>query len=156
MGFEKGATYGTFDGSQSFPQSSAPLLPGTFGSGGHVQYPVVPGYPVLENYPGSGQGSGCYQPAQYPVPQPVQTCYYECHEVICHQRALPFCGLGFGWFLFIMGFFIAVFPWYIGAVIFLFVRHDARERTGLLACTIAALVLLFVGGVGFHVHMQHH
>lgn len=43
MGFEKGATYGTFDGSQSFPQSSAPLLPGTFGSGGHVQYPVVPG-----------------------------------------------------------------------------------------------------------------
>lgn len=44
---------------------------------------------------------------------------------------------------FIMGFFIAVFPWYIGAGIFLFVRHDVRERTGLLACTIAVSPVTF-------------
>lgn len=55
-----------------------------------------------------------------------------------------------------MGFFIAVIPWYVGAGIFLFVRHDYRERSGLMACTIAALVLLFAGGVGFHVHMLYH
>jgi hypothetical protein len=54
-----------------------------------------------------------------------------------------------------LGFFIAVFPWYIGAGIFLFVKHDARERTGLMACAIAAFVLVFVGGVGFHFHMLH-
>ncbi|KAG0564985.1 hypothetical protein M758_8G150400 [Ceratodon purpureus] len=154
MGFEKGGSYGTFEGQQGFPQPSAPPLAGTYSNGGQ-QYPIVPGYPVLENYPGSHRGSGSYQAAQYPGPQ-AQTCYHECHEVTYHPRRLPFCGLGFGWFLFIMGFFIAVFPWYIGAGIFLFVRHDYRERTGLMACTIAALVLLFVGGVGFHVHMLHH
>jgi hypothetical protein len=41
-----------------------------------------------------------------------------------------------------MGFFIAVFPWVIGAGIFLFLKHDYRERTGLMACAIAVSALL--------------
>jgi hypothetical protein len=41
-----------------------------------------------------------------------------------------------------MGFFIAVFPWVIGAGIFLFLKHDYRERTGLMACTVAVRILI--------------
>ncbi|KAG0556865.1 hypothetical protein KC19_11G085000 [Ceratodon purpureus] len=155
MGFEKGGSYGTFEGQQGFAQSSAPsTLAGTYSSGSQqfASYPV-PGYPVLENYPGIQQGSGSYQVAHGPGPG-VQTFNHH-YEVIFH-RPLPFCGLGFGWFLFITGFFFAVFPWVIGAGIFLFLKHDYRERTGLMACTIATLVFLFVGLVGFHVHMLHH
>ena len=49
MGFEKGGSYGTFDGQQGFPQPSAPPLAGTFGSGGQ-QYPVVQGMLFLPNF----------------------------------------------------------------------------------------------------------
>ena len=42
MGFEKGGSYGTFEGQQGFPQPSAPPLAGTYSNGGQ-QYPIVPG-----------------------------------------------------------------------------------------------------------------
>ncbi|BBN06770.1 hypothetical protein MPTK1_3g23780 [Marchantia polymorpha subsp. ruderalis] len=61
---------------------------------------------------------------------------------------LPFCGLGFGWFLFIFGFF-CVIPWYIGTAIFFCLKSDPREHTGLLACAIAALICLLAGGSKF-------
>ncbi|KAL8196867.1 hypothetical protein R6Q57_024364 [Mikania cordata] len=32
------------------------------------------------------------------------------------ERRLPCCGIGMGWFLFIVGFFLAAIPWYIGSI----------------------------------------
>lgn len=54
-------------------------------------------------------------------------------------RPLPCCGLGMGWFLFIIGFFFAAIPWYLGAFVLICVRvRDYREKPGYVACTIAA------------------
>ena len=38
---------------------------------------------------------------------------------------------------FIVGFFLAAIPWYVGAFILLCVRVDYREKPGYVACTIA-------------------
>ncbi|KAI8557997.1 hypothetical protein RHMOL_Rhmol04G0054500 [Rhododendron molle] len=54
------------------------------------------------------------------------------------ERRLPCCGIGCGWFLFIIGFFLAAIPWYVGAIILLCVRSvDYREKPGYIACTVA-------------------
>ncbi|KAG0462853.1 hypothetical protein HPP92_021329 [Vanilla planifolia] len=54
---------------------------------------------------------------------------------------LPCCGIGIGWFLFVVGFFLAAIPWYVGAFILLCVRRvDYREKPGYVACTIAAFM----------------
>ncbi|KAK8527559.1 hypothetical protein V6N12_054765 [Hibiscus sabdariffa] len=52
--------------------------------------------------------------------------------------SLPCCGLGVGWFLFIIGFFLGAFPWYIGVVIFACSRIDYREKPGYIACSIGS------------------
>ncbi|CAK9238700.1 unnamed protein product [Sphagnum troendelagicum] len=90
-------------------------------SGPHYsgQYPSVTGYPV-ERTPLRGE-------------------YHEMHR-------LPCCGLGFGWFLFILGFFIVSIPWYVGAFIFFCLSYDPRERSGFASCAIAALVFILLGG----------
>ncbi|KAH0466410.1 hypothetical protein IEQ34_003648 [Dendrobium chrysotoxum] len=53
---------------------------------------------------------------------------------------LPCWGLGFGWFLFIIGFFLAAIPWYVGAFIILFIEVDYREKPGYIACSIASVL----------------
>ncbi|XP_030480082.2 large ribosomal subunit protein eL20y isoform X2 [Cannabis sativa] len=53
------------------------------------------------------------------------------------EHRLPCCGLGMGWFLFLIGFFFGGIPWYVGAFVLLFVRVDYREKPGYAACTIA-------------------
>uniref|UniRef100_A0A7N0RB83 60S ribosomal protein L18a-like protein n=1 Tax=Kalanchoe fedtschenkoi TaxID=63787 RepID=A0A7N0RB83_KALFE len=59
-----------------------------------------------------------------------------------NEHRLPCCGLGFGWFLFIIGFVIAAIPWYLGALLLICTRHrmDYREKPGYIACTIAAIL----------------
>ncbi|XP_042471681.1 60S ribosomal protein L18a-like protein [Zingiber officinale] len=54
------------------------------------------------------------------------------------EPPLPFCGIGIGWALFMAGFFFASIPWYVGALLLLFVDQDYREKCGLVACSIAA------------------
>ncbi|KAI3789516.1 hypothetical protein L2E82_02315 [Cichorium intybus] len=54
------------------------------------------------------------------------------------ERRLPFCGIGIGWFLFIVGFFLAAIPWYVGAFM-ICSRSNKREQSGCLACLIAAI-----------------
>lgn len=44
---------------------------------------------------------------------------------------------------FVAGFFFAAIPWYIGVFILLFVIQDHREKTGLIACTIAVSIRHF-------------
>ncbi|KAK9064357.1 hypothetical protein SSX86_015739 [Deinandra increscens subsp. villosa] len=68
--------------------------------------------------------------------------------VIVDRGPLPCCGCGIGWFLFVVGFFFGAIPWYVGAFILLFVRVDYREKAGLVACTIAAILALIAVGLG--------
>ncbi|XP_042390181.1 60S ribosomal protein L18a-like protein [Zingiber officinale] len=67
---------------------------------------------------------------------------------------LPFCGIGVGWVLFVVGFLFASIPWYVGAFILLFVAQDHREKPGLIACSIAAgltILSLLLNAFNFHV-----
>jgi len=69
------------------------------------------------------------------------------------EPTLPFCGIGIGWFLFLLGFFLAAIPWYAGAFLLFFVALDHREKPGLIACTIVgifALVPLILNGIRMH------
>lgn len=120
---EGSSYYGTFQGMpQPVPPSQAPYYNQQGG------YQPVTGYPI--------DGS--------PENNPNRRTY--------DTDPLPFCGLGFGWFLFILGFFIASVPWYVGAFIFFCLSYDYREKSGLAACAIAALVFLILGGS----QMAHH
>ncbi|KAL7087448.1 hypothetical protein ACP275_13G068400 [Erythranthe tilingii] len=56
------------------------------------------------------------------------------------EPRLPCCGIGFGWFLFIIGFFTAGIPWYLAAVLLVCSRLDHREKPGYVASTIAAVI----------------
>lgn len=62
-----------------------------------------------------------------------------------YDRPLPCGGCGIGWFSFILGF---VFPlaWYCGAFLYLtnYYEYDPRERSGLAASAIIALVFTVV------------
>ncbi|KAF7142112.1 hypothetical protein RHSIM_Rhsim06G0186800 [Rhododendron simsii] len=54
---------------------------------------------------------------------------------------LPCCGIGVGWLLFILGFFLGVIPWYVGAIMLLCVKdYDKREKPGFIACAIVAVM----------------
>jgi len=75
-------------------------------------YQAGPGYPVAEGKP---VGSG-------------------------YDHPLPCFGIGIGWLLFILGFFLGVIPWYIGAVMLCCMKdHDKREKSGFIACAIIAV-----------------
>lgn len=93
----------------------------------HYHYQIVPGYPVIEGVP---------------VEQP---------------RRLPCCGIGLGWFLFIIGWFLATIPWYVGVIILICTRHDRRERIGLVCCALAAvlsLIAIIIGGTQAHLYRR--
>ncbi|XP_020590278.1 60S ribosomal protein L18a-like protein [Phalaenopsis equestris] len=56
------------------------------------------------------------------------------------ERRLPCGGIGIGWVLFLSGFLLAAVPWYVGALIFVIGALDKREKPGLVACTVAAVL----------------
>ncbi|KAL2943416.1 60S ribosomal protein L18a-like protein [Bienertia sinuspersici] len=60
------------------------------------------------------------------------------------EHHLPCCGIGWGWFLFIIGFILGGIPWYIGAIFLMCCKRglDHREKPGYIACTIAAVLAL--------------
>ncbi|KAF5787254.1 hypothetical protein HanRHA438_Chr10g0463411 [Helianthus annuus] len=103
--------YGTFQPVIGFPQPVPP--PGAHG--GPSVDPYVHGYQAVAGYV-VAEGR--------PVREP----------------RLPCCGIGIGWFLFILGFFVAAIPWYVGAFILLFAQYDNREKPGYVACLIAAII----------------
>ncbi|KAG0608538.1 hypothetical protein M758_8G113100 [Ceratodon purpureus] len=77
---------------------------------------------------------GPYEALLYPEEDP--------HPYVgIYDRPLPCCGCGIGWFCFLVGF---IFPllWYYGTIRFFWTQrqNDPRERPGLAACAIAALV----------------
>ncbi|KAF3572699.1 hypothetical protein F2Q69_00063207 [Brassica cretica] len=105
--------YGTFQGVSNYPQPSPP--PGVYDSSAphYVHgYHAVPVYGIAEGRP-----------------------------VTVRQRRLSCCGIGLGWFLFIVGFFLGGIPWYVGMAIMIVGRRvDHREKPGYIACTIAAIL----------------
>ncbi|GMY33482.1 60S ribosomal protein L18a-like protein [Fagus crenata] len=120
--------YGTFQGVANYPP---PLPP--------PQQPVI-GFPQPVPPPG----------ASAPPPPPPPPYYAEGYQTVpgyavaegrpVRERRLPCCGIGCGWFLFIIGFFLAAIPWYVGALILLCSRIDYREKPGYIACTVAAIL----------------
>ncbi|KAI3888626.1 hypothetical protein MKW92_004791 [Papaver armeniacum] len=137
---EEGKSKGIYSGGSGDQQSppSAPPQYGTF-QGLPPSYPQQPsiGYPQPVPPPGL-TGASPYYPHGY---QGIPGYAVEGTPVNEHRhRRLPICGCGVGWFLFIIGFFIAAIPWYVGAFILLCVRIDHREKPGLIACTIAAVL----------------
>ncbi|KAH0985403.1 hypothetical protein GBA52_012580 [Prunus armeniaca] len=99
-----------------------------------------------QQYYGTFQGVANYYPTVPPpppepvvgFPQPVPPPGYAVVEGRpVHERRLPCCGMGIGWLLFIIGFFLGGIPWYVGTFILLCVRVDYREKPGYVACTIA-------------------
>ena len=109
--------YGTFQGVPTYPPPQPAM--------GFPQ-PVAPPGASEPNYAQGYQAVPGYAVAEG---RPVR------------ERRLPCCGIGFGWFLFIIGFFLAAIPWYVGAIILLCVRSvDYREKPGYIACTVGAVL----------------
>ncbi|KAI3789817.1 hypothetical protein L2E82_02621 [Cichorium intybus] len=63
------------------------------------------------------------------------------NQLAYFDEPLPCCGCGIGWFCLLLGF---VFPllWYYATILYLrnYYQKDPRERTGLAASAIAALI----------------
>ncbi|MQM16016.1 hypothetical protein Taro_048968 [Colocasia esculenta] len=138
----------------------------------HHHHPPVPSAPP-QHY-GTFQGAPGYPPPQPAIgfPQPVPppglipssgaagpTYYHHGYQAVpgyetvvegrpVREPRLPCCGCGLGWFLFIIGFFLAAIPWYAGAFILLCSRVDHREKPGFVACTIAAVLAVFAIIIG--------
>ncbi|KAG6405035.1 hypothetical protein SASPL_132615 [Salvia splendens] len=116
--------YGTFQGVANYqPQ---PVLPDYSVIG--IPQPVPP--PVIAAHP----------PHYYPRGYHAVPGHVVVHGRLFREERLPCCGIGLGWLLFITGFFLGAVPWYIGALLLLCVRMDHREKPGLVACTIGAVL----------------
>ncbi|GJN06596.1 hypothetical protein PR202_ga24341 [Eleusine coracana subsp. coracana] len=113
-----GGDYGTFQGPPSYPPPRPPP----------VGFPQPAPPPGLSSEP-YARHRGAYQAI------PAQD-----HEAGARGHGpdrLPCCGIGFGWFLFIIGFFLGAIPWFLGAFLLCCSRVDYREKPGYVACTIA-------------------
>ncbi|PAN33127.1 hypothetical protein PAHAL_5G539500 [Panicum hallii] len=121
-------------------------------------------------------GYGTFQgPPSYPPPRPPPLGFPQPVPPPAHHRAaarpdqdyeagvrghghdrLPCCGIGFGWFLFLVGFFLGAIPWYVGAILLWCSRVDHREKPGFVACTVAAvlatLAVIIGATAGAHVY----
>ncbi|XP_078431577.1 ribosomal protein L18ae family [Wolffia australiana] len=126
---------------------------------GHGGEPSAPQYGTFQGVPGYAAGSASAPAMGFPQPAPppgsisapsapaffahgYQAVPVPGYAVVegrpVRQPRLPCCGCGMGWFLFIIGFFLASIPWYFGAFVLLCTIIDHREKPGYVACTIAA------------------
>jgi hypothetical protein len=130
-GKEKGLTSGDQLGVAYYPPQPAP---GTYQGAPNPNYPPQQGAP---NYPPQ-PATAPYQGAPYYPPQPAPG--YPVSEAREHDR-LPCCGCGYGWLLFILGFFLGIIPWYVGVILLICDRNkDKREKPGYIACAIMAVI----------------
>ncbi|KAH0467707.1 hypothetical protein IEQ34_002740 [Dendrobium chrysotoxum] len=81
-------------------------------------------------------------PAYQVIPVGYQSIPYAvvAEGIPIREHRLPCGGIGIGWVLFLSGFLLATVPWYIGALLFLVGALDHREKPGLVACTVAAVL----------------
>ncbi|KAM3361830.1 60S ribosomal protein L18a-like protein [Capsicum galapagoense] len=122
--------YGTFQGVANYPPPSASSAP--------PQSQPAFGFPQPVPPPGSSGAPPHYYPHAYQTPHG----YAVAEGRPVREHRLPCCGIGIGWFLFISGFFLGTIPWYIGAFLLLCIRIDYREKAGLIACTLGAMLAL--------------
>ncbi|XP_007022107.2 PREDICTED: 60S ribosomal protein L18a-like protein [Theobroma cacao] len=129
--------YGTFQGVANYP----PPPPPPQHQHQHQHHQPAIGFPQPVPPPGLHEPSAP-PPQYYPQPQGYQTVpgYAVAEGRPVRERRLPCCGIGIGWFLFIIGFFLGAIPWYIGLFILVCARIDYREKPGYIACTIAAIL----------------
>ncbi|KAL8512302.1 hypothetical protein ACS0TY_018688 [Phlomoides rotata] len=113
--------YGTFQGVANHPPQTAIGFP----------QPVPP--PGVSGAPPQYYSHGYQAVTGYAVAEgrPVR------------EPRLPCCGIGLGWFMFIIGFFLAAIPWYIAVLLLVCSRIDPREKPGYIACTVAAVLAAF-------------
>uniref|UniRef100_A0ACD5VPE5 Uncharacterized protein n=1 Tax=Avena sativa TaxID=4498 RepID=A0ACD5VPE5_AVESA len=116
-----GGSYGTFQGPPSYPPPRPPAV--------GCPQPVQP--PGLFSQRNSRNRGGYHSGAAQDSEAGVRGQRYD---------RLPCCGLGIGWVLFIIGFFLGAIPWYVGAIMLCFYRGDHRERPGLIGCAVAAVI----------------
>ncbi|XP_066352947.1 large ribosomal subunit protein eL20z-like isoform X2 [Miscanthus floridulus] len=123
---------------------------GTFPQPFQSSTPPVAGAAAYHDYHASPIGLGGQGFVAFPCAVKQQV-FVE--GVPVREPPLPFCGVGVGWFLFLLGFFLAAIPWYAGAFLLFFVALDHREKPGLIACTVAgifALVAFILNGIRLH------
>ncbi|OMO74628.1 hypothetical protein CCACVL1_16567, partial [Corchorus capsularis] len=119
----------------------------------HNQYGTFQGvanYPPPPQQPAIGFPQPVPPPGLHEVPPPPPHYYPQGYQTVpgyaiaegrpVRERRLPCCGFGCGWFLFIIGFFTAAIPWYLGLFVLLCARIDHREKPGYIACTVAAIL----------------
>ncbi|XP_010542334.1 PREDICTED: 60S ribosomal protein L18a-like protein isoform X2 [Tarenaya hassleriana] len=133
--------YGTFQGVANYPPPQYPP----------PSQPPVTGFPQ----PAPPEGAHHHPSSQQPVHgYPTVPGYAVSEGGPPREHRLPCCGIGCGWFLFIIGIFLGAIPWYIGSLVLLCSRIDPREKPGYIACAIAAvlatIVIIFgvTGGTG--------
>ncbi|CAM8940169.1 unnamed protein product [Rhodiola kirilowii] len=140
--------YGTFQGVANYHPPPPPTTTYSVQPQYNPTAPVM-GFPQPVPPPGPSAYSYGYQSV------PVQG-YSAAAEGRPMRGRLPCCGLGFGWFMFIAGFFIGGIPWYIATFFLLFVRLDPREKPGYVACLIAAALGLIAVAFGLTSRHHHH
>ncbi|CAI9784304.1 unnamed protein product [Fraxinus pennsylvanica] len=120
-------------------QPPQPPQYGTFQGVANHPPPAVIGFP--QPVPPPGATGGPPPPSQYYAHGYQAVPGYAIAEGRpVRQRRLPCCGIGIGWFLFIIGFFLAAIPWYVAALLLFCSRIDPREKPGYVASTIAAIL----------------
>ncbi|GLT33954.1 hypothetical protein SLA2020_085050 [Shorea laevis] len=124
--------YGTFQGVANYPPT-APSYPPP-----RPPQPAI-GFPQPVPPPGV-HGPTAPPPEYYAHGYQAVPGYAVAEGTPVRERRLPCCGLGVGWCLFIIGFFLAAIPWYVGLLVLLCGRIDYREKPGYIACTIAAIL----------------
>ncbi|KAG5117645.1 hypothetical protein JHK84_043758 [Glycine max] len=149
------AQYGTFQGVANYPPPPQPHPaigfphpvppPGAADSSA----PPPPYYPGYQAVPGakfrSDRSTACLCAIlgfeeKFLFLGLLDCCYAVAEGRPVRERHLGCCGLGCGWCLFILGFFLAGIPWYVGAIIMLCSRVDYREKPGYIACVVAAVL----------------
>uniref|UniRef100_A0A5B7B341 Putative 60S ribosomal protein L18a-like protein n=1 Tax=Davidia involucrata TaxID=16924 RepID=A0A5B7B341_DAVIN len=148
---EEGKDRGIAGGDHHHHQEQPPPHYGTFqGVANYPQQPVI-GFPQPVPPPGVAEPSA--PPPQY-FPHGYQTVpgYAVAEGRPVREHRLPCCGLGLGWFLFIIGFFLAAIPWYVAAFILLCARIDPREKPGYIVCTVAAILATIAVILGATTH----
>ncbi|KAI4304472.1 hypothetical protein MLD38_039976 [Melastoma candidum] len=148
--------YGTFQGVANYytplPPPQQQQLPADVD-------PATVSFPLPVPPPGSSVFPPPYNPFAYQFPPGYVGVHhgYPVVEVLrVRERRLPCCGMGIGWFLFLIGFFLGGFPWYIGAFLLICSQLNPREKPGYIACAIASLLtVLAIAMSTRHIHHHH-
>ncbi|CAN1249133.1 60S ribosomal protein L18a-like protein [Linum perenne] len=133
--------YGTFQGVANYyqqPSAPPPLSLQQLQPAVGFVHPIAPHHDSVVNHP--------YYPHGYHA---ITTGYLFAEgRPLIREHPLPCCGMGMGWFLFIIGFFFGGIPWYIGAFVLIFTQVDYREKPGYVACVIASILAMVAVTMG--------